>query len=357
MPRSRIQIVPHLEYAELTRRYRRCRNGAERTRWLVIRLLSRPGNPMKAEQVAEITGLSAAWVRKIARRYNEKGPMGLVDGHVEQPGGQARALTDEQQQQLFERLQTPPDDGGLWSGPKVGELIEQYFGIKLHRTTAWEYLKRLGFTLQQPRPLHTKSATLEQRLAFKLEFTEFVRLMRWLFPHKQVEVWTQDEARLGLQPIVRRTWAIAGQRPEALHRPVYQWLYTYGFIQPNTGESCFFILPRVNTKVMQIALNTFTQQVNSDNQKLIILLLDQAGWHSSHRLRVPDGLILYPIPPYTTQLNPTECVWSLLRERLANRVWDDLDTLETILSQRCLWLMQNPHIVKGAAGFDWLCNI
>ena len=72
MPRSRIQIVPHLEYAELTRRYRRCRNGAERTRWLGIRLLSRPGNPIKVEQVAEITGLSAAWVRKIARRYNEK---------------------------------------------------------------------------------------------------------------------------------------------------------------------------------------------------------------------------------------------------------------------------------------------
>ena len=34
---------------------------------------------MKVEQVAEITGLSADWVRKIARRYNEKGPVGLVD--------------------------------------------------------------------------------------------------------------------------------------------------------------------------------------------------------------------------------------------------------------------------------------
>ncbi len=101
-------------------------------------------------------------------------------------------------------------------------------------------------TLQRPRPLHTQSATPEQRAAFKQEFTEFVRLMRWLFPEKLVEVWTQDEARLGLQPIVRRTWAIAGHRQEALHRPIYQWLYTYGFVHPNTGESCFFILPRVN---------------------------------------------------------------------------------------------------------------
>lgn len=156
---------------------------------------------------------------------------------------------------------------------------------------------------------------------------------------------------------MRRTWALKGQRPTALHRPCYQWLYTYGFVHPNTGESCFLLLPRVNTKVMQIALNTFVQQVNQDNQKLIILLLDQAGWHSTQRLGVPEGIILYPIPAYTPQLNPTECVWPLLRERLANHVWDDLDTMDAVLSQRCLWLMQNPLVVKGAVSFAWLCDI
>jgi transposase len=90
------------------------------------------------------------WVRKIARRYNEKGLMGLVDGHMEQPGGKARALTQEQQQQLFERLQTPLDDGGLWSGPKVGELIQQYYGITLsqrYRRYLWE--KVMSFCLEQ----------------------------------------------------------------------------------------------------------------------------------------------------------------------------------------------------------------
>ena len=108
MPRTRIDIIPHLNYAELTQRYRRCRDVKERTRWLVIRLLSRPGNPMKVEQVAEITGLSADWVRKIARRYNATGPEGIVDGHKKSPGGKDKALTTEQLQQLFERLQSPP---------------------------------------------------------------------------------------------------------------------------------------------------------------------------------------------------------------------------------------------------------
>ncbi|MBE8986252.1 winged helix-turn-helix domain-containing protein [Nostoc sp. LEGE 12450] len=55
----------------------------------------------------------------------------------------------------------------MWSGPKVGELIEQQFGICMHRATAWHYLKRLGFSLQAPRPLHERSATSEQRAFFK----------------------------------------------------------------------------------------------------------------------------------------------------------------------------------------------
>lgn len=159
MPRARIEIVPHLDYAELTQRYRRCRDVKERTRWLVIRLLSRPGNPMKVEQVAEITGLSPDWVRKIARRYNHNGADGIVDGHQKKPGGKQKTLTDEQLQELFEKLQSPPKDGGLWSGPKVGELIQQQFGIRIHRVTAWKQLRRLGFSLQVPRPLHSRSAT------------------------------------------------------------------------------------------------------------------------------------------------------------------------------------------------------
>ncbi|MBD2777193.1 hypothetical protein [Iningainema tapete] len=109
-----------------------------------------------------------------------------------------------------------------------------------------------------------------------------------------------------------------------------------GLYIPTSVRVAFLSCERVNPKVMQIALNTFVEQVNPDKAKLIILLLDQAGWHSTHRLGVPDGIILYPILPFTPQLNPTECVWPLLRERLAHRVWSDLDTLESVLSQRCM---------------------
>ena len=115
---------PHLDYADLTQRYVECQDAGEKNRWLVIRLLSHPKTAMSIEQTAEICGLSCSGVQKIARRYNAEGAVGLINRQSLNPGGNRLALRDEQQQQLRQRLQSPPDDGGLWSGPKVGEYIE-----------------------------------------------------------------------------------------------------------------------------------------------------------------------------------------------------------------------------------------
>ena len=63
--------------------------------------------------------------------------------------------------------------------------------------------------------------------------------MRAAYPQAVVEVWSQDEARLGLKPIVRRVWARRGRA----HRPLcagdhrYQWMYVYGFVHPASGET------------------------------------------------------------------------------------------------------------------------
>ncbi len=354
MPRPRTQIQPHLDYAELTRRYIQCQDAGEKNRWLVIRLLSHPKTPMSVEQTAEICGLSCSGVRKIARRYNTQGADGLVNRQQFNPGGNRLALSDEQQQQLRQRLEHPPDDGGLWSGPKVGEYIATHFGLRLHPSTAWQYLRRLGLRLQVPRPLHHQSAPLQQQAEFKAGLAGYVAWLRSHFPHWDVEIWAEDEARLGLQPVIRRVWAPIGKRPTAHHCRRYQWVYTYGFVQPDTGASYFLLLPRANVSMMQLALELFATEVNSGRQRLIILLVDQAAWHLSQKLRVPAGIFLYPLLPYTPQLQPTECVWPLLREAVANQVFENLDALEEVLVKRCQWLMQHPTIVQGSVGFDWI---
>ena len=116
-------------------------------------------------------------------------------------------------------------------------------------------------------------------------------------------------------------------------------------------------MPSANIPVMEQALKEFADYHNPRNNKIIILLIDRAGWHMSEQLSVPNGIELYPLPPYTPELQPAEAINPLLKESIANRSFADLDALEEKLIDRCNWLINNPKVVKGAVGFDWICQI
>jgi hypothetical protein len=67
-------------------------------------------------------------------------------------------------------------------------------------------------------------------------------------------VWCQDEQRLGLKPKNRRVWAPVGEQPIASVKTQYQWLWLYGFVHPESGETYFWILPHVNTELLGVVL-------------------------------------------------------------------------------------------------------
>ena len=59
-----------------------------------------------------------------------------------------------------------------------------------------------------------------------------------------------------------------------------------------------------------------------------VLMLDQAGWHRSTRLAVPENVTLLPLPPRSPELNPVENLWQYLRENwLSNRVFAGYDDI------------------------------
>jgi len=59
-----------------------------------------------------------------------------------------------------------------------------------------------------------------------------------------------------------------------------------------------------------------------------VLLLDQAGWHLSAALKVPDNITLLPLPPKCPELNPVENIWQFMRENwLSNRVFKSYDDI------------------------------
>jgi transposase len=159
---KRVSIQPHLSTDELERRYRRAKDPVERSHFQIVWLLSQGKS---TATVAEHTGYSVLWVQTIARRYNRAGPESLSDRRKLSPGA-TPLLTKEQQQELWQALQGPAPDGGLWTGQKVADWISKRTDRKVDFRRGWEYLRKLGFTLQRPRQRHARADQKAQE-AFK----------------------------------------------------------------------------------------------------------------------------------------------------------------------------------------------
>jgi hypothetical protein len=172
-------------------------------------------------------------------------------------------------------------------------------------------------------------------------------------PARPVEVWAFDEQRVGLKPIRRRQWAPRGQRPIALGQPRYEWLYLDGFVHPSTGAVVWFVCTTVDTDLLGAVLAAFARAVGAGKDKLVVLVLDQAGWHISDKLVVPDGIVLEFLPSYTPELQPAERLWPLTNEAVANKHFATLNDLDTALSTRCRALAATPETIKAETCFGW----
>jgi transposase len=146
-------IPPHLPAEELERRYRGARDPVARSHWQIVWLLAR-GEP--TAQVCRATGYSPTWVREVARRYREGGPGALGDRRRANPGAPP-LLGPAQRERLREALGGPAPDGGLWTGRKVAAWMSAELGRPVGEQRGWEWLRRLGFTPQRPRPKETRA--------------------------------------------------------------------------------------------------------------------------------------------------------------------------------------------------------
>jgi transposase len=117
-------------------------------------------------EVAGVTGYGRRWIAEIVRRYNARGPDGLGDQRRTNAG--AKPLLDgDGEAALRAALARPPADGGLWTGPKVAAWMAARLGREVRPQRGWDYLRKLGYRLQVPRPRHAKAASAEEQEAYK----------------------------------------------------------------------------------------------------------------------------------------------------------------------------------------------
>lgn len=162
----------------------------------------------------------------------------------------------------------------------------------------------------------------------------------------------QDEGRFGRINAHRPCWAPKGIRPKAPRQIVRAFVYVYTAVCMALGKMSSLILPWANTNMMAL----FLEHVSEDFKDFfVIMLVDQAGWHTALKLKVPENIRLLPQPSHSPELNPVEHVWEDLREKaMPNMAFKSLDQLEEALCIRLTELEKDPEKVRSMTNFPYL---
>jgi hypothetical protein len=174
-------------------------------------------------------------------------------------------------------------------------------------------------------------------------------------PGTPIEVWWQDEMRLGQKNGLVRQWARTGTRPRQPKDQRYKSAYLFGAICPERGTGAALVLPTADTHAMQLHLREISRAVTPGRHA--VLLLDRAGWHTTPELKVPGNISLIFLPSRAPELNPAENIWQYLRQNhLSNRVFPTYDDILDAACQAWNRLLECPWKIMSIGLREWAYN-
>jgi hypothetical protein len=170
-----------------------------------------------------------------------------------------------------------------------------------------------------------------------------------------IEVWFQDEARVGQRGSLTYVWAPIGSCPRMVRDNRRDSAYLFGAICPDRGVGAAIIMPAANTEAMNEHLNEISTQVAPGAHA--VLICDGAGWHQTgERLLIPENITLLHLPPYAPELNPMENVWEYLRgNKLSRLVWESYDAIVAACKEGWDFLINDPDRIRSIGYRDWAC--
>lgn len=169
---------------------------------------------------------------------------------------------------------------------------------------------------------------------------------------ENVDIWFQDEARVGQRGTITRTWALKGTRPRVIRQQQFEYAYIFGAVCPAKDMAVGLVLPAVNTDAMLEHLKEISSHVPEGRHAVIVL--DQAAWHTTQKLQIFDNLSLLPLPPASPELNPVEQVWQQLRDNwLANRCFNGYEAILDACCYAWNWFVDAPNRVRRLCTREW----
>ena len=168
-----------------------------------------------------------------------------------------------------------------------------------------------------------------------------------------IEIWFEDEARVGQKGTHAYIWAPVGSRPLMVRDNRHDSAYIFGAICPQRGVGAAMITPAANTEMMNLHLEEISTQIARGAHA--VLVCDCAGWHQRGKeLHVPDNISLLTLPSYSPELNPMEKVWDYLRQnKLCALVWDSYDDIVEACRIAWNWLIADLARITSIGTRDW----
>lgn len=170
--------------------------------------------------------------------------------------------------------------------------------------------------------------------------------------NKDLQVMFQDEAGFGRINKPKRCWCGRGIRPSVPCHHIREYRYLYGAVAPKEGELFSLVMPYTNTECMNVFLSELSKAYPD---KYILLVVDNAAWHHSKTLKIPDNIELFPLLPYTPELNPIEMIWHEIREKgFCNEIFASLERVVDRLCSTVIELADDHSRVASITHRDWL---
>ena len=135
-------------------------------------------------------------------------------------------------------------------------------------------------------------------------------------------------------------------------RSAHEVAYIFGAICPAKGKGAGLVMPYADTHAMNLHLDEISGLV--DPRAHAVILLDQAGWHTTPKLKIPDNITLMELPPRAPELNPFENIWQFIRENwLSNRVFGTYDDIVALCCEAWNKLIDRPWSIRSIGMRDW----
>ena len=341
-PKLRL-VMKDSEVESLRSLRRKPRNPKQKDKAQAL-LLARSGKH-SYEEIAEVVGRARSTIQEWVSAFEKKGLKWLDEVPVH-PGRPSRMHDPK----LHEEFKAGLEQGRWVTGVEIQQWLKEEHGLERSLSSVYYWLGKLGGALKVPRPAHIKKDP-EASAAFKEHF--YSKLLELEIPkEKRVHVWVQDEARYGLHSVYRRCWGLEGVRVIKPAQQKYQWGYIYGALNVVEGRGEFCYMPTVGLELTQVFLEQIAQ---SDPDAEHVVVWDQAGFHyRPGDPRLPKRIHLVPLPPYSPELNPIERLWDLVKDKIANRVFETLEEIEERLSEALRPFWEDPAPARSLVGTGWL---